>query len=162
MAVLATVTFTWEDDDEKTYNSSYTHRTNNPSDGDVQDLAGVAQGLTALSLIKATVTREVDITGESDAPEAGSSRQRDASLVYRTSVLRASRGKRHTFTMPQFKAALLNGNGEIDPAAAIWDTWTERFDDGAGIAGIQGGWFAGNQGELIEDSDPLDGYQNKN
>lgn len=162
MATLATVTFTWTDDEGKTYHTSYSARDNAPSDGEVQALATDAQAMSALSLTKATVSRDVNVTGQSDAAEAGSSRQRDASLVYFLSNLRASIARRFTFTLPQFKAALLDAEGRIDPTAATFDNWRENFDDGAGIAAIVGDWFAGNQGELVEDVDALEGFQNKN
>jgi len=162
MATLATVTFTWLDDEDKTYTSSYTARDNEPSDAEVQALAVDAQALTALSLIKANVSREVDITGQSDAVEAGASRQRDASLSYLLSNLRSSIARRFTFKLPQFKAALLDANGRIDPTAGVFNSWTENFDDGSGIPAVVGDWYAGNQGELVEDADPLEGFQNKN
>jgi len=162
MATLATVTFTWTDDESKIYHTSYSARDNNPSDAEVQALATDAQAMSALSLTKAVVSRDVDITGQSDPAEAGSSRQRDASLSYFLSNLRASIARRFTFTLPQFKAALLDAEGRIDPAAAVFDSWTENFDDGSGIPAVVGDWFAGNQGELVESSDPLEGFQNKN
>jgi hypothetical protein len=162
MAVLATATFTWTDAEGKTYHSSYSARDNVPSDGEVQALAADAQAMSALSLTKAVVSREVDITGQSDAAEAGSSRQRDASLVYVLSSLRASINRRYTFTLPQFKAALLDAEGRIDVTDAVFDAWRENFDDGAGIAAVVGDWFAGNQGELVEDQEAEEGFQNKN
>lgn len=161
MATLAKVTFTWLDSEGKNYHTSYTARDNEPSDVQVQALAGDAQALSALGLVKAIVTREVDITGQADAPEAGSSRQRDASLAYFLSNLRASVARRFTFRLPEFKAALLNANGEVDVTAAVFDAWTENFDDGSGVAAVVGDWYAGNQGELQEEVDPLEGFQNK-
>jgi hypothetical protein len=162
MTVLATCTFTWEDSEGKTTTRSYTARDNEPTDGEVQALAADAQALSAWSLIKAVVTRTVDVTAQSDAAEAGSSIQRDASLVYNpTSLLRASLGGSYTFRMPQYKDALLSPTGTIDPTAAVFDSWTENFDDGAGVAAVVGDWFVGNQAELVEEEDPDEGFQNK-
>lgn len=164
MSTLATVTFTWQDSEGKTTTRSYQARDNAPTDGAVQALAADAQALSAWSLIKAVVTREVDISGQTAAAEAGSSRQRDASLVYNpTSALRVSLGGSYTFRMPQFKAALLGSDGEIsDLGAAAIDSWTENFDDGSGIAAVVGDFFIGNQQELLEEVEPTEGFQNKN
>lgn len=162
MATLATVTFTWEDSEGKQTTRSYQARDNAPSDVDVQALAADAQALSAWSLVKAVVTRVVDVTGQSAAAEAGSSVQRDASLVYNpTSLLRQSLGGSYTFRMAQYKAALLDANGRIDPTAAVFDNWTENFDDGAGVAAVVGNFYAGNQQELVEEVDPDEGFQNK-
>lgn len=162
MAVLATCTFTWQDDEQKLYHSSYSARDNAPSDAEVQALALDAQALSALSLIKAVVTREVDITAQSNVPEVGSSRQRDASLVYILSSLRASINRRFTFTLPQFKAALLDVNGNADITDVAFDNWRENFDDGSGVPATVGDWFVGNQGELVEQQEAVEGFQNKN
>ena len=164
MAVLATVTFHWQDAAGKTTTRSYKARSNEPSDANIQALAADAQALSAWSLIRATVTREVDITAQSQAAEAKSSRQRDASLVYNpTSVQDASTGGTYTFKMPQFKDALLNAADEVDDlTATVFDNWTENFDDGQGVAGVPGSFYAGNQQQLIEESQPSEGFQNKN
>lgn len=163
MATLATVTIKMVDAEGKAVSRSYQARDNEPSDVEVQLLAERLQALTAWSVIGATVTRDVDVSAYTDAAEAGSSRQRDASLVYNpTSTLRNSLGGKYTFRMPQFKAALLDSNGRIsDTGAADIDNWTELFDDGAGIAAIVGTYFAGNQQELVEEVEPTEGFQNK-
>lgn len=162
MATLAKVTFLWIDAEGKKYRSSYTGRTNTPSDAQVQALAADAQGLSALSLVKATVSRDVDISAQSDVAEAGSSRQRDASLVYFLSNLRASIAKQFTFTLPQFKAALLSADGTADVTQAAFEAFRENFDDGSGVPAVVGDFFAGNQGELVEDVDALEAFQNDN
>lgn len=163
MSDLAVVTFTWQDSEGKKTSRSFTARDNAPSDGEVQALAADCQALSAWSLIKATVSRVVDITSQSDAAEAGSSRQRDASLVFTPiSNLRASLGGSYTFRMPQFKAALLNSVGQVaDLTASVFGDFIENFDDGSGVAAVVGDFFVGNQGELIEEVDPAAGFQNQ-
>lgn len=161
MATLATVTFTWRDAYGKTTTRSYQARDNAPSDVQVQDLAVDAQALTALSLVKAVVTREIDITAQSDAVEAKSSRQKDASLTYSKSDLRSSRSGPYTFNLPEPKAALVNPDGTIDLTSAVIDSWRENFDDGSGIPAVVGGWYVSDQEELIEDAEAISGFLNK-
>jgi hypothetical protein len=161
MATLATVTFTWQDAYGKTTTRSYQGRDNEPTDGEVQALAADAQALSALSLVKAVVTREVDITGQSDAAEAKSSRQKDGSLVYLKSNLRSSRAGRYTFNLPEFKAALLNADGTVIITDGAIDSWRENFDDGSGIPAVVGDWYVSDQEELIEDEEAVEGFLNK-
>jgi len=161
MATLATVTFTWQDAYGKTTTRSYQARDNEPTDAEVQALAVDAQALSALSLVKAVVTREVSITGQSDAAEAKSSRQKDASLVFLKSDLRTSRAGRYTFNLPEPKAALVNADGTIDLTDAAVDAFRENFDDGSGIPAVVGDWYVSDQEELIEDEEAVEGFLNK-
>lgn len=161
MATLASVTFTWKDAYGKTTTRSYQARDNAPSDAQVQALAVDAQAYSGLSLIKAVVTREVDITGQSDAAEAKSSRQKDSSLVYLKSDLRSSRSGRYTFNMPEPKAALVQADGTVDLDSAVIDNWRENFDDGSGIPAVVGDWYVSDQEELIEDAEAIEGFLNK-
>jgi hypothetical protein len=124
-------------------------------------LAVDAQALSALSLVKAVVSREVSITGQSDAAEAKSSRQKDASLVFLKSNLRSSRAGRYTFNLPEPKAALVNADGTIDLTDAAVDAFRENFDDGSGIPAVVGDWYVSDQEELIEDEEAVEGFLNK-
>lgn len=161
MSESTKVTFTYQDFYGKTTKRSYQARDANPSDGVVQALAQAAQDLSALSLIKAVVTREVDITGVTDAVESGASRQKDASLKFQKSALRNSHAGPYTFNIPEPKAALLDANGGIILTDAAIAAWREEFDDGAGIAAVVGDFYVSDGEELVEEQDALDGFLNK-
>lgn len=161
MADYTKVTLTFLDDYGKTTTRGYQSRDSDPSDGDVQGLATKAQALSALSVIKAIVTREVDVSGSSTAAETKASRQKDASLKYQKSALRNSHAGPFTFNIPEPKAALIDGSGNIDLSDAAVTGWREEFDDGAGIPAIVGAFFVSDGEELVEDADPLDGFLNK-
>jgi hypothetical protein len=161
MAVRVTCTFVIADSYGKKTKRTYQSRLANPADADVQDLAGALQAFTALSVIKATVNREVDISGQTTAAAALSSRQKDASLVFEKSGLRNSHIGQYTFNMPEPKAALVDGTGKIDLTAAAVTGWRERFDDGSGVPAVVGDWYVSDGEELIEDEDPVDGFLNK-
>lgn len=161
MAENTSVTFTYLDAYGKQTTRSYQSRDANPADGVVQALATDAQALTALSLVKAVVTREVDITGVTDAAEAKSSRQKDASLKYQKSALRNSHSGPYTFNLPEPKAALLDAGGNIILTDGAIDNWRENFDDGSGIPAVVGDWYVSDGEELVEDQEALDGYLNK-
>jgi hypothetical protein len=103
----------------------------------------------------------VSITGQSDAAEAKSSRQKDASLVFLKSDLRTSRAGRYTFNLPEPKAALVNADGTIDLTDAAIDAFRENFDDGSGIPAVVGDWYVSDQEELIEDEEAVEGFLNK-
>jgi len=162
MAARTNVTFLWRDSYGKTTKRSYQSRDANPTDGVVQALATKAQALSALSLVAATVSRAVDISGSTAAAEAKSSRQKDASLVFEKSLLRDSTGGQHTFNLPEPKAALVDASGKIDLTDGAVTGWREEFDDGSGIPAVVGDWYVSDGEELVEDADPLDGFLNKN
>lgn len=161
MATKTMVKFIFRDAYGKRTSRSYRSKDDNPSDGDVQALATDAQAISALSLIKATVSREVDVTGITDAAEAKSSRQKDASIVYNKSSLGDSLGGTYTFNITEPKAALVDSAGKLILTAGAWDNWRENFDDGAGIGGVAGNFYVSEQEELVEDDDPIDGFLNK-
>jgi hypothetical protein len=161
MADFTKVTITFLDSYGKTTTRGYQSRDSDPSDGDVQGLATKAQALSALSITKAIVTREVDVTGVTTAAEAKSSRQKDASLKYQKSALRNSHAGPYTFNIPEPKAAIVDGAGNIDLADAAVTGWREEFDDGAGIPAVIGDFYVSDGEELVEDQDPLDGFLNK-
>lgn len=153
MAKLPTATLTFLDARGREQSNQYQWRSATPpADADVQALAADAQALTALSLVRATVSYEVDITGESDAVEAGASRQNDMSLEVRRSTLRTSNGGTYTFRkLPQPKAAFtVAGQRTITTTDAAWNSFVENFDDGAGVAAIVGDWYISDREELVE------------
>ena len=161
MAVRTNVTLSFTDDYGKRTTRSYQSRDANPSDAAVQDLAAAAQALSALSVTKAVVSREVDVSAQSDAAESKASRQKDASLVYVKSQLRNSTGGQYTFNVPEPKAAIVNPDGTVDLTAAAVTGWRERFDDGAGVAAVVGNWYVSDGEELVEEQAPVAGYLNK-
>ena len=139
----------------------YQYRGANPSDADVEALATVLQAYTALSVVKATVSREVDVTAITTAAEAKSSRQKDASLIFQKSGLRQSSLGNFTLNTPEPKAALVDSIGKINLTDGAVTAIRELFDDGAGIAAIVGNWYVSDGEELIEDADLVDGYLNQ-
>lgn len=161
MAVRTIATLTFQDAYGKNTTRSYQSRDANPTDGVVQALATDAQAMTALSLIKAVVTREVDVSGITTPAVALSSRQKDASLKYQKSALRNSVAGPYTFNIPEPKAALVNANGTLVLGDAAFASWRENFDDGSGIPAVVGDWYVSDGEELVEDQDPLDGFLNK-
>lgn len=162
MATRSTVTLTFLDAYGKQTKRSYQARDTEPSDAQVEALATDAQALTALSLTKAVVTREVDVSAITTAAESKSSRQKDASIVYQKSGLRNSKIGRYTFNVPEPKAALVNGNGTLDLSDGAFDSWRENFDDGDGIPAVVGDFYVSDGEELIEDAEAVDGFLNKN
>jgi len=161
MAERTTVTLTFTDSYGKTTTRSYQARDANPSDGVVQALADAAQAISALSLTKAVVTREVDVTGSTTAAETKSSRQKDASLKFQKSALRNSHAGPYTFNLTEPKAALVDVDGTLVLSSTEFADWRELFDDGSGIAAVQGTFFVSDGEELVEEIDPLDGFLNK-
>ena len=161
MAERTKVTITFQDDYGKQTTRGYHSRDANPTDVVVQALATKAQALSALSVVKSTVTREVDVTGVTTAAETKASRQKDASLKFAKSGLRNSHTGPYTFNLPEPKAALLDGAGNVDLADAAVTGWREEFDDGSGIPAVVGDFYVSDGEELIEDEDPLDGFLNK-
>ena len=153
MAKLPMVTLTFIDSFGREQSNQYQWRdATPPTDAEVQSLGGDAQAITALSLIRATVSYEVDVTSESDTAEAGSSRQNDMSLEVRRSTLRTSNGGTYTFRkLPQPKAAFTTpGQRTVITTDAAWNTFVENFDDGAGVAAIVGDWYISDREELVE------------
>lgn len=161
MAERTTATITFTDAYGKTTTRSYQARDANPSDGVVQALATAAQALSALSVTKTIVSREVDVSGITAAAEAKSSRQKDASLKYQKSALRNSHAGPYTFNVTEPKAALVDGVGTLVLSDAVFDTWRELFDDGSGIAAVVGAWYVSDGEELVEELEALDGFLNK-
>ena len=152
MAKLATATLVFVDSWGREQSNTYQWRqATAPTAGNVQALAADEQAITGLSLLRASVSFEVDVSAQSDAVEAGASRQNDWSLEVRKSTLRNSRGGTYTFRkLPQPKAALLLPNGQIDTSIAALNTFVENFDDGAGLAAIVGDWYVSDGEELVE------------
>jgi len=161
MATRSTVTFTYQDAYGKQTKRSYQARDDEPSNAQVVALATDAQALTALSLVKAVVNREVDVTAVTTAAVALSSRQKDASIVYLKSGLRNSKVGRYTFNVPEPKAALVAGNGVLVLSDGAFDDWRENFDDGSGIPAVVGDFYVSDGEELIEDAEAVDGFLNK-
>lgn len=161
MAEKTMVTIGFQDSYGKRTRRGYMSRDADPTDAVVQALAQAAQDISALSVVYATVTRDVDVSGITEAAEAKASRQKDASITYTKSALRNSHPGPFTFNITEPKAALLNPNGSVDLANGLWDSWREKFDDGAGIAGVVGTFYISDGEELIEDEEPLDGFLNK-
>lgn len=161
MAERTVATLTFLDSYGKTTTRQYQSRAANPGDADVQALATVAQEISALSVTKAQVTREVDISGITTAAETKSSRQKDASLKYQKSALRNSHPGPYTFNIPEPKAALMLANGNIDTTEGVWADWSELFDDGAGVAAVVGNWYVSDGEELVEEQPIIDGFFNK-
>lgn len=161
MAENTRVTLSFLDAYGKSTTRGYQSRAADPTDGVVQALATKAQALSALSIVKAVVTREVDVSGVTTAAEAKASRQKDASLKFQKSALRNSHAGPFTFNIPEPKAALVDTSGVIDLADAAVTGWREEFDDGDGIPAVVGDFYVSDGEELVEDGPPLDGFLNK-
>ena len=158
MANKTYCTLTFQDANKKKTTRSFRSRDDNPSDGNVEALAEAMQGLTKLSVVKAQVSREVDITAQTEDVVAGATRERQYAVKFQMSRLRNSGGGEHTFNIPDLQDALTDANNDkIVIGAAEFGAWRELFDDGAGIAAVQGNWYVSDDEELVEEVDPIEG-----
>lgn len=158
MARQTFVTLTCQDARGKKTSRRYEARDAAVSDADVVALAGDLQDLTKLSVVEATVSRAVDISSITTAPEAGCSINDSYHVRYEKSLLRNSHGGVYTFNVPELKDALTDANNvNIVPGAAAFEAWREQFDDGEGIAGVVGNFYVSDGEELVEDAQALGG-----
>ncbi len=118
------------------------------TDAQVADLGADLAALTSLGLIEASVTRPVTVTATT--PVAGSTRSAGASVRYRKSTQPGSNGGVWTFKIPHPPAALINPDGTLDIADAVFNDFAENFDDGQGLAAVDGHFFVSDNEELVE------------
>lgn len=113
------------------------------SDANALAAVNAIAAITKLGVIEATVSRPLTITPTD--PTAGSNVTSTASLR-----CRKSNGGQYTFSLPEPKDAYINPDGTLITTDAVFDTWGELFDDGAGLAGIAGDFFVSDGEELSE------------
>lgn len=138
----STVTVTLQDDNGLRTQRSYEGRIAALADADAIALADDLQALTQLEVVDLVVTRR--LTGfTAIAAETNSSVSETASV--RTIM---EQGDFYTFNLPALKAAVKSGSNVNVIAALI--TFLEHFDNGDGIAAVEGEYYVSDGEKLKE------------
>lgn len=142
MADAAIVNITFEDEEGNQTSRQY-GASAVPADADVQALANALQNLTTLSVVKATMTKEVtgftSTAAETNADVAGGA----TISTFKTD------GRRHTFNVPQLKTAYRSGD-TVNGTHADIAAFLTLFDDGGGAAATAGK-FTCSDGETLSE-----------
>lgn len=142
------VTYVLEDSYGKRVSRRFQAKSAGVTDGQVQALGANLAALTQLGLIEAMVTKPVSITATSAVAE--STRSAGAAVRYRKSSSSPSNGGVWTLKIPQPVAALVNADGGLDIANAVFNNFAENFDDGLGLLAVAGDFYISHGEELME------------
>lgn len=138
----STCTITLQDDNGLRTTRSYEGRIAALADADAIQLADDLQALTQLEVVDLTVTKR--LTGFTPiAAETNSAVAETASVK---TILEG--GDYHTFNLPALKAAQKSGSNVNVTAALI--TFLEHFDNGDGVAAVEGEFFVSDGEKLKE------------
>lgn len=109
-----------------------------------QDLVQKVQDISALSVVGAKYTIDVDVSGITDPVEAGATVKKNAFLI-----AEKTDGDKYSFNLTQPKAALMSGTDIVITSAAIL-AFSGLFDDGGGNDASTG-LFTLSDGEQLKE-----------